>query len=142
MWKSKGFTLFELIITVAIMSILIAIIIPETPDVEEKAHKAKVEYFIAKLKVAVELKAIESISEEGIKHYPRGSDILSLDDFLSGDLQNWSYENVDVNRSDFFYMGDKNFPGGVQFSYVSRGQDSYRIVLLTTAYGWDAYHQF
>lgn len=140
---SKGFSLIELIIVIAIIGILAAVVIPQMIGTTEKAHAANVAAVEGALKSAVEM-AYSAALAEGSGHYlapektadhAGGGDVELIDFLLKSYDPKWTVKDCDF---DFPAKGGVN-PGptvnAVAFIYDIGESHEERIYYAATNAG-------
>jgi len=115
--KKKGFTLIELMITIAIIGLLAAIALPKFTNVTEDAKTANVQGNLASLRTASEMFMVKNETRKFTDIFNRESDILKeeFQEFYSkGKIppikpgKNLDHEKVGITFGTFLEFKDMN----------------------------------
>ena len=138
---SKGFSLIELIIVIAIIGILAAVVIPNMIGTTDRAHQANVDAVGGAIKSGVEIILKKKLASGGTGSYPHGTqtadhagtgnDVNILNFLLKTyDDSKWSSSDCTYNFSDTTISGvtipagSMNAAAAVEFSYDPSGFDA------------------
>ncbi len=95
--KSRGFTLVELIMTIAIIVVLAAIAIPKFTNINDSAKNSADEYTIRKLQAAASLLYLKSQADSS-PAWPTGSEIdaqvPNMEITTSFEADKWRYNDI------------------------------------------------
>lgn len=98
---SKGFTLIELIIVIAVIGIMAAVAVPKFFDINTQAHTANKSAVVGNVRTALNNYAAQQLASTGSKVFPTGLTIGSLLDEIP---TNWSTPSASV----LSYSGDNS----------------------------------